>query len=271
MSRLKSARINGLIVTVVCGLALWVACSTDSPTAPLQVPPPPGDGGGSDAWTISVSASPSRVIAGGDQPTTVTVKVRDKITGANPPPGSTIALRTTLGEFDFSGSEAQSTAAVIELGNASALLFPGSVAGSATVTAEYDGSSGRGTVQVSSGEVFVSGLSPNSGTGNGGTRVTISGTGFFEPLRVRFGNSLAAVSSVSSDGTKITATTPPYSGTYNTTDCDSNGDGTLDGSRNVATSVDVEVELAGEGGSESLSDAFTYTPTDTKCYQTSSN
>ena len=46
MSRLKDRRFQGLIVTAVCGLALLVACSTDSPTAPLQVPPPPSDGGG---------------------------------------------------------------------------------------------------------------------------------------------------------------------------------------------------------------------------------
>ena len=46
MSRLKDRRFQGLIVTAVCGLAMLVACSTDSPTAPSQVPPPPTDGGG---------------------------------------------------------------------------------------------------------------------------------------------------------------------------------------------------------------------------------
>ena len=46
MSRLENRRFQGLIVTAVCVLAALVACSTDSPTAPLQVPPPPSDGGG---------------------------------------------------------------------------------------------------------------------------------------------------------------------------------------------------------------------------------
>ena len=57
MSRLKDRRFQGLIVTAICGLALLVACSTDSPTAPLQVPPPPTDGGGSDDWNVTVSVS----------------------------------------------------------------------------------------------------------------------------------------------------------------------------------------------------------------------
>jgi hypothetical protein len=266
MSRLKNRRFQGLIVTAVCGLALLVACSTDSPTAPLQVPPPPTDGGGSDDWNITVSVSPSGVVAGGDQPTTVTVKVRDRITGANPLPGSTIALRSTLGEFDFSGSEARSTFAVIESGNGSALLFPGDIAGTATVSADYQGSTGRVSLRISTGEIFITSISPGTGTGAGGTSVNINGVGFIDPLRVRFADALAAVHSVSSDGTKIRVTTPPYGGDFDQDACDFGNNGKLDGERNSATPVDVDVELAGSAGSETLSGAFIYVPLDTKCY-----
>lgn len=266
MSRLTNRRFEGLIVTAVCGLALLVACSTDSPTAPLQVPPPPTDDGGSGVWNLTVTASPSRLVAGSSQPTTITVEIRDRVTGARPPSGSTLALSTTIGEFDVAGSEAISTAAVIDRGEASALLFPSSFAGTARVTAEYDGSRGSTEVSISSGEIFISSISPNTGTGAGGTSVNINGVGFIEPLRVDFAGALAAVNSVSGDGTRIRVTTPPYGGDYDQDACDFGGNGVLDGERNSPTPVDVTVELAGNGGDETLAGAFIYVPLDTKCY-----
>jgi hypothetical protein len=266
MSRLEKRRFQGLIITAVCGLVLLVACSTDSPTAPLQVPPPPTDDGGSGVWDITVSASPSRLVAGSPQPSTITVQVRDRVTGFNPPPGTTLALRTNIGEFDFVGSEALTTAAVIDLGNASALYFAAEFGGTATITAEYDGSRGSTDVRISSGEIFITEISPNSGTGAGGTSVNIRGVGFIDPLRVDIGGALATVNSVSSDGTSIRVTTPPYGGDYDQDACDFGNNGILDGERNSPTPVAVKVELAGSGGSETLAAAFTYLPVDTKCY-----
>jgi len=267
MSRLKDRRFQGLIVTAVCGLALLVACSTDSPTAPLQVAPPPtSDSGGSGDWTVTVAAAPSRLVAGSDQPTTITVQIRDRVTGFNPPPGSTIGLTTSIGEFDFQGSESLSTAAVIDLGNASALFFPSSFAGTATVTAEFDGSRGSTNVTISSGEIFITSVSPTSGPGAGGTSVNINGVGFIDPLRVQFAGALATVNSVSADGTRIRVTTPPYGGDYDHYDCDFGNTVSLDGERNSPTPVDVKVELAGSAGTETLSGAFIYLPADTKCY-----
>jgi outer membrane protein assembly factor BamB len=56
----------------------------------------------------------------------------------------------------------------------------------------------------------VTSVSPNSGTRNGGTAVTITGSGFLAGATVTFGGSSATnVSVVSSTG--ITATTPPHS------------------------------------------------------------
>jgi len=266
MSRLKDRRFQGLIVTAVCGLALLVACSTDSPTAPLQVPPPPTDGGGSDDWNITVSVSPSRITAGGGegeggQPTTVTVKVRDRITGANPVPGSTIALRSTLGEFDFSGSEARSTFAVIEVGNASALLFPGETAGTATVSADYQGSTGRTTLQISTGNAFISSVSPSSGPEAGGTNVRISGVGLFGPLRVLFDEIPGSGASAAADGTSVSVRTPAYTGDWKTEECEKDGS---KGTRYVPTPVTVKVEGATTDGVV-LANGFFYNPSRTGC------
>ena len=166
MSRLKDRRFQGLIVTAVCGLALLVACSTDSPTAPLQVPPPPTDGGG-----------------------------------------------------------------------------------------------GVGTGEAP----FITSISPNTGTGAGGTTVEIKGIGFFPPLRVDFAGALAIVQSVSSNGTSIRVKTPPYGGDYDLDACDYIG--LLDGERNSPTPVDVTVELAASGGSDSVTEGFNYVPLDTECYE----
>jgi hypothetical protein len=260
MSRLKNRRFEGLIVTAVCGLALLVACSTDSPTAPLQVPPPPTDGG-SDAWNITLSASPPVLIAGADQPATITVQVRDKITGFNPPPGSTIGLTTNIGEFDFAGSEALSTAAVIDLGNASALLFPSSFAATATVTAEYDGSRGSISVQIGTEDAFITKVSPNSGPEAGGTSVTISGVGLFGPLRVKFGNDFGTVSSSATDGTSVRVKTPPYFGTFLTEECTKSG---VTGQRNIPTPVTVSVETASDSDAD-LPRGYFYEPSNKSC------
>jgi len=261
MSRLKDRRFQGLIVTAVCGLALLVACSTDSPTAPLQVPPPPTDGGGPDAWNITVTASPSVLIAGEEQPSTISIQIRDRATGANPPPGSTIALSTTIGEFGFSGSEATSAAAVIDLGRASALLFPPEFAGNATVTATYGGSRGSTNVKIGTGDAFISSVSPSSGPEGGNTNVRVTGVGFFAPLRVLFNGIPGNVSSTASDGTSVSVRTPAFSGAFKSEACEKNGEA---GTRNAPTPVPVAVETS-SGSTATLTGGFTYNPSDTSC------
>lgn len=166
MSRLMNRRFQGLIVTAVFGLALLVACSTDSPTAPFQVPPPPG---------------------GGD----------DIGTGEDP---------------------------------------------------------------------FITSVSPTTGSGAGGTRVTIMGVGMVPPLRVLFAGAPAEVLSVASNGSEIKVITPPYGGDYDPDKCDFSGIGLLDGFQDSPTPVDVDVELSA-GGTESLEGGFTYIPLDTTCYE----
>lgn len=166
MSRLKNRKFQGLIVTAICALGVLVACSTDSPTAPVQVPPPPTDGDG---------------VPSGEDP-------------------------------------------------------------------------------------FITSITPTTGTGKGGTHVTIGGVGLVPPLRVLFGDAPGQVQSVNSNGTEIRVITPPYGGDYDQDDCDFGDTGVLDGNRNSPTPVDVEVELS-IGGGDSLAAGFTYIPLDTTCYE----
>jgi hypothetical protein len=201
------------------------------------------------------------LVAGEDQPSTISIQIRDRATGANPPPGSTVALSTTIGEFGFSGSEATSAAAVIDLGRASALLFPPDFAGNATVTATYGGSRGSTNVQIGTGDVFVSSVSPSSGPEAGGTSVTIMGVGFFGALRVVFGTGNGSVSSVASDGTSIRAKTPPFTGTFNSETCEKSG---VTGKRYLPTAVDVKIESSA-GSTASLTGGFIYNPKATGC------
>jgi len=105
----------------------------------------------------------------------------------------------------------------------------------------------------------ITGVSPGSGTQNGGTNVTISGQGFLSPLRVLFGDQAASVQSVSSDGTQIVVTTPTFSGDLNTEDC---GDG---GTRFVPTAVDVQMENLVTTCDDTFSNGFVYNPSDTTC------
>lgn len=68
----------------------------------------------------------------------------------------------------------------------------------------------------------ISGVSPSSGTRNGGTAVTISGTNFVSGAKVTFGGTSATVRSVSS--TSISVTTPSHAaGTVNVVVTDPSG------------------------------------------------
>ena len=73
----------------------------------------------------------------------------------------------------------------------------------------------------------ISSVSPNSGSTNGGTAVTITGTNFSSGATVTFGGTAASNVTVASS-TSITATTPAHAaGAVNVVVSDSNGSGTL--------------------------------------------
>ena len=93
------------------------------------------------------------------------------------------------------------------------------------------GSGGGGTAPA------VSTISPSSGTINGGTAVTITGTNFVAGATVSFGGTAASNVTVVSS-TSITATTPAHAaGAVNVVVTDSNGTGTLSNGFTYTTST----------------------------------
>jgi hypothetical protein len=110
-------------------------------------------------------------------------------------------------------------------------------------------------------DVVVTGISPSSGSGNGGTNVNISGTGFVRPIQVLFGTRAGNTGNVTSSS--VTAVTPAFT-EFTEVACDDNADGTQ-GMRFVATPVDLTVRNSATGCESVLEGAFTYTPTDNSC------
>ncbi|MDH3255278.1 MAG: PKD domain-containing protein [Acidobacteriota bacterium] len=138
------------LAVAACGLGmlLVLGCSTDSPTAPVQDPMPPSGGTASAVWRITVSAAPNELTVGSTTPTTVSIRVVRADNNQPPPSGTTMVVSSSLGEFDSFGSGLRSLAVVTVNGFASALLFPGSVVGTAFVTAQLEGSAGQTSLPV---------------------------------------------------------------------------------------------------------------------------
>lgn len=268
MLQYKRSHRTGLRWASVAWLALLaLACSTDSPTAPEQTPAPPPPTG-NNIWNISVSAEPGQLTANSTQPATITVRVRRRSDSQAPANGTTIALSASLGEFGSLGSGA--SAAVLSLVNGAAqeLFFPGGVLGDAVITAQLEGSVGQERVGIREAAVlFITSVVPNVGGESGGTRVTINGTAFTEPLQVAFGGFPASVIRVARDGTSITVDTPRIldpDNFFTTEECDSDGDGEEDGERQLDTPTNVTLTLA-DGGSTALANGFIYRPNDRAC------
>ena len=253
MSRLETKNRKWILGCLAVLVALSLACSTDTPTAPTQDPSDPTPG--LNAFIMSIRDSPETLPAGSEAPAEVVVRATDRITGASPPNGSTVQVSTTLGEFGEAGSGIQTTFAVFDQGRAKTLLFPGTVIGTANLRADLSGSVGRASVEITGAAVppFITGMSPTSGPEEGGTLVTITGTGFREPLRVRFAGKLGDIVSVSSGEIRVLSPPAEIQGA----DCDKDGDGEFDGVIKNNQTVGVVVELS--DGTTSSSFEFTYT------------
>lgn len=239
-------------LAVVCLVGL--ACSTDSPSAPRQDPQPPSGGGVGVAYRITITVSPDELRAGSDQPATVNVKVRRIDNNNAPPPGTSMVLSSSLGTFNSMGGS-NVVAVTLVQGKTSVLLFPGDIEGVAQILGQLESSFGQGQLVIREAEtnLFIAAITPGQGPGNGGTRVTITGLGFEEPLRVLFGDKLATLRSATE--TKLVVSTPP-AGDYPTESCDDDGDGTT-GTRTPDLEVSVTIDLS-TGESHSLENAFTY-------------
>src|SRR4029077_7860058 len=94
-------------------------------------------------------------------------------------------------------------------------------------------------------------ISPNSGSTNGGTAVTITGTNFVSGATVTFGG-IAATNVTVGSSTAITATTPaPAAGVVNVVVTDSNGSGTLTNGFTYTTPVGIAFVQVARGTPQS--------------------
>lgn len=208
-----------LLLAAAALVAFAGACSTDSPTQPERPPATPpggGGGGGGTAFSVTVTANPSAVTAGTDDPVVITVRAVRSDNG-QPAPNGTLAVVSALeGSFGQPGGPASVT---VELTNgvAQVAFFPPvDEEGTVVVQASVAGNVGQATIEVQGTTTFfVSHVTPATGSPQGGDTVAIVGNGFEQPVRVSFGAVNAQVLSVSA--TRITVRTPPSPGPTNQT------------------------------------------------------
>ena len=118
-------------------------------------------------------------------------------------------------------------------------------------------------------EPVIFGVSPGSGTGAGGTIVTISGTGFDPPVRVLFGagGNANAGTILGATTTSISARTPAFTGTFPTRACSIPapvmGDPDIPGTQELPASVDVQVINLSTDCTDTLPGGFVYNPSGT--------
>jgi hypothetical protein len=188
-------------------LAAVVGCQSDSPTEPSSgnpVTPKPPDP--VTTFIVDVTASPSDLTAGGETSSTIVVKVRRSDNGQPPPDLTPVTLTTTLGGFGAPGGPSSVQLQLVN-GEASAVLFPGSSIGTATVRAVVGPSAGVANVRIGEAATFfVGSVEPSVGDPEGGDEVTIVGGGFDSPVRVTFNGTAATVRSVTP--TRIRVVTP---------------------------------------------------------------
>ncbi|MEE8139263.1 MAG: IPT/TIG domain-containing protein, partial [Thermoanaerobaculia bacterium] len=272
MSLLRKIRRDIKWVGVACVGLLALACTTDPPTAPVQVPALPPGGGSVTVWNITVTVDPSVQTAGSTEPSTITIQVRRA--GGSPPPanGTTIVVTASLGDLGTLGSGVQSAVLTLINGLARVFFFAGDIIGDAVVTAQLEGSIGQRVIEIRIPEtLFITALTPNIGPQVGGTRVRIDGTGFDEPLQVFFGDLPATVVKVGRNGFLIRVDTPRIfdpDAFFDSEACDADGDGVEDGVRLLPTAVDVTVELrSGTPASATLPSGYTYSPANSSCVE----
>ena len=164
---------------------------------------------GGSAPTITTISPNSGSTKGG---TAVTITGTNFVSGATVTVGGTAATNVTA----VSSTSITATTPVHAAGAVNVVVSDSSGSGTLTKGFTYVGS-----------QPTISKISPNSGSTNGGTVVTITGTKFISGATVTFGGTAATnVTAVSS--TSITATTPAHAaGAVNVVVTDSSGSGTL--------------------------------------------
>ena len=153
-----------------------------------------GQGGGNPAPTV-ISITPNSGTANGG--TAVTITGTGFLAGATVKLGGTAATGVTV----VSSTSITATTPAHAAGAVS-VVVTNSDAQTGTLTNGY-------TYTTSNPAPTVSAITPNSGTANGGTAVTITGTGFLAGATVKLGGTAATGVTVVSS-TSITATTPAH-------------------------------------------------------------
>jgi hypothetical protein len=204
MRAFKSARTLLLLVAV---LSLGAGCTKDSPTEPARTTPSaPIPAEPVLTYSVTVTANPPSIQIGTNNSSVVTVQVRRNDTGQAPADLTPVTLSTTLGEFGSVGSGQTSVDLQLVGGQAQAILYSGTSAGSATVRALVTGTTSAGATNVQIGQqstFFVSSVTPSVGNPDGGEEVTIQGGGFDGPVRVTFNGAAATVRSVSANSIRV--------------------------------------------------------------------
>ncbi|HYN21132.1 MAG TPA: IPT/TIG domain-containing protein [Thermoanaerobaculia bacterium] len=226
-----------------------VGCQSDSPTEPSGAPPAnPGPPASVTTFTITVTANPPSLTAGSATGSTVTVDVRRTDNGQPPPDLTDVTLTTNLGDFNSLNSGVRTLTLDLVNGRAQAILFPGSAAGTATVQAAVDTSRGVANVQIGQlGTFFLSSVSPQVGSPQGGQEVVILGGGFDGPVRVTFNGVPAVVRSVSTNQIRVVVPSAAALGI------------TVGAGQSVPVAVGVTINLNEPGqATDTLTAGFTY-------------
>jgi len=197
---------NSKYIAMALGAAVLLAgCSAKSPTAPKPTPIP----------AFNISLTPAATTAKAGESVRVTAQVT---TGsANAPDGTAVTFDVSGGEFPPTGA----TEAVRTTTGGSTNISVTSSGGTATILGRVPGGSDEtsvtftgipptptppGPTPTPSYDPQIFALTPNAGPFEGGTRVTISGTGFQAPVQVLFDDIQAQV--VSTTYTEIVCISP---------------------------------------------------------------
>jgi hypothetical protein len=195
----------------VAGTGLWVVSDTQ-----LRVTSPPGSG------TVDVTVTTPK---GSSPVVTADQFAYLEVTGISPASAPAVGGTTvTVRGSGFTGATS------VQFGTAAVPLTPPDVVSDGEITVTVPAGSGTvdvtvttplGTSPTTPADQFtygptVTGVSPSAGPSNGGTQVTVTGTGFTGATAVSFGSASARMEAVVSDS-QVTAISPPGGGVVNVT------------------------------------------------------
>jgi PKD repeat protein len=130
------------------------------------------------------------------------------------------------------------------------------------ITTGANGSANLGFTFVGPPAPIITGIFPSSGPQAGGFNITITGSGFEDPVRVELGGRASPTATVNATGTQVVATAPAFTGAFQEVECIAGGTA---GKRFVPTSVDVRVTNLSRDCAVTLPGGFAYVPLDQSC------